>query len=373
MVDITSQSEYASPLITAVPGSVPSVSVEKLMRHLSALEPRPGTLETTLAAMADLVVAETGAARCHLEIWQDRPLIAACGDATDTDGWIEEPLHFGASKIGVVRLHGSHDQVEHWRHMGFSALATHLGGLVVAHANAGAAAAIGATRDRLLASVSHELRTPLTFISGIVDELIDAPDIHQPDRTRLLALISEQSADMEQIIEDLLTDAQAGAHRLELAVTAVDLGAEAIHVAESARIDVATLPEPGHAVCQGDPRRVRQILRNLLTNAERYGGPIITISVFRDLRRAYIAVCDDGAPIPVEQRRHLFEDFTRVDTSPRHPASVGIGLSVSRRLASLMGGNLGYEHDGRQSRFILGLPVAPHGSSHLDRLQSGQL
>ena len=358
MTDTTSQTDHPPPSGTTVAPDVPSLTVEKLMRRLSEVEPT-ASIETTLATMADLIARETGAVRCQLEVWYDRPLAATSTGPAEAEGWLEEQLRFGASKIGAVRLLGSHDQVEHWRHMGFSALATHLGGLVVAHANAGAAAAAGANRDQLLASVSHELRTPLTFIAGIVDELIDAPDIHQPDRRRLLALVSEQSADMEKIIDDLLTGAQAGADRLELSVTEVDLAKEAVRVAESSRIDVAVLPEPGHAVCQGDPRRVRQILRNLLTNAERYGGPTITVSVFRDLRRAYIAVCDDGPPIPVEQRRHLFEDFARVETARRHPASVGIGLSVSRRLATLMGGNLGYEHDGRQSRFILGLPAAP--------------
>ena len=174
----------------------------------------------------------------------------------------------------------------------------------------------------------------------------------------LLDLISEQSSDMEKIVEDLLAGAQVGADRLELTIATIDLAAEALRVAETARIEIASAPEPGQILCLGDERRVRQIIRNLLTNAERYGGSTITISVFRDLRRAYVAICDDGPPIPIDQRRYLFEDFARVETGRQHPASVGIGLSVSRRLASLMGGSLGYEHDGRQSRFILGLPIA---------------
>lgn len=359
MTDTTSQTEYVSPNVTAVAGSIPSLSIQTLMRTLSAVEPRPNAPEAVLAAMADIIARDTGAARCHLEAWHDEAIAVIGGHGGETEGWLEEPLHFGSSKIGAIRVHGTHDQVEQWRDAGFGALATHLGGLVVAHANHGAAVAAGLSRNRLLASVSHELRTPLTFISGIVDELIDAADIHQPDRRRLLALVSEQSADMEKIIEDLLVGALVGAERLELSIDEVDLAAEALQVADSARIDVASMAEPGHISCQGDARRVRQILRNLLTNAERYGGPTITISTFRDLRRGYVAVCDDGPPIPIEQRRYLFEDFARIEGTRRHPASVGIGLSVSRRLASLMGGNLGYEHDGRQSRFILGLPVVP--------------
>lgn len=360
MTDITSQTDHPPPSTTTVPSAVPSLTVEKLMRRLNAIEPTTN-IEATMATMADVIARETGATRCELEVWYDRAVMASSAGPTDAEDLIEESLHFGASTIGTVRLLGTRHQTEDWRHMGFGVLASHLGGLVVAHANAGAAAA-GAIRDQLLTSVSHELRTPLTFITGIVDEMIDAADILEPDRQRLLALVSEQSADMDKIIEDLLTGAQVDADTLELSATEVDLAIEAIRVAESSRIEVAVLPEPGHSRCHGDPRRVRQILRNLLTNADRYGGPTITVSVFRDLRRAYIAICDDGPPIPIEQRRHLFEDFARVESARSHPASVGIGLSVSRRLAALMGGNLGYEHDGRQSRFILGLPVAPRRS-----------
>lgn len=331
--------------------------IEKLLGRLNALEPR-GTPESTLGAMTDLLLADTGAHRVELDVWHNGSISVSSGSDNDVEGWYEQPITFGSAKIGTVRLHGSHLQVETWRSSGFSTVATLLGGLVTAHLSHGAAARAVASRDQLLASVSHELRTPITFISGIVTELTDGNARSEAERRSLLEMIAEQSADMEKIVEDLLAGAQVDADRLRLTIEPIDLVEQAVRVAESARIDLAgAAPSPSIAAL-GDVRRVRQIIRNLLTNARRYGGPTITVVTFRDLRRAYLAVCDDGPPIPAEQRRHLFEDFARVETSRHHPASVGIGLSVSKRLASLMGGSLGYEHDGRLSRFILGLPVA---------------
>ena len=336
-----------------------ALPVERLMRRLSSIEARPGPAEAVLGAMTDLLVADTGAFRADLEVWHHRTIAVHSGDEGETEGSLEEPITFGSAKIGTIRLHGSHDQVEQWRSAGFATLATHLGGLVTAHLNHGAAEQASNSRDQLLASVSHELRTPLTFISGIVSELLTGADLSDIERRSLLDLISDQCADMEKIVEDLLAGAQVGADRLQLTIDTVDLAEQALKVANTARITLAASPHPGQILSMGDERRVRQILRNLLTNAQRYGGPTIAVSAFRDVRRAYIAVCDNGAPIPIDQRRHLFEDFARIKTGRQHPASVGIGLSVSKRLASLMGGSLGYEHDGRQSRFILGLPIAP--------------
>lgn len=339
------------------PSDVASVADAQLLHRLCAVVPRPGTVEEAIGTMLDIVVQWCGAIGAEVEIAEGRQLTVSSGSTTDSPDHIEAPLHFGLSLIGMFRLHGTTDQVMRWAEAGFATLSVVMSSLVVAHLNHGTAAVAGTSRDHLLASVSHELRTPLTSISGLVSELLDDTGLDVTERARMLAMISEQSSDMARIVEDLLAGARARIDPIELRMGRIDPSAEAIKVAETAGIELAAAPETGIIFCEGDERRVRQILRNLLTNADRYGGPHITVSTFRDLRRAYVAVCDDGPPIPIEQRRILFEDFSSVEGVRRHPASIGIGLAVSRRLASMMGGSLGYEHDGRQSRFILGLPV----------------
>ena len=342
---------------TTTPAPAAGDVIGDLVTRLSGIEPRPQANDHALQEMARELLAASGASCVEITALQEGPVTVTAGTPCEDDDTIEASLSLGSTTVGVLRLHGATAHLEEWDRIAAPTIVPHIGSLVVAHGNHGAPPP-ATDRDHLLTSVSHELRTPLTFISGIVTELIDGRDLPWNERRRLLDMISEQSADMARIVEDLLADGQAAADRLELTVERLDLAAEAVRVADSARIELAATATTNQIHCLGDARRVRQILRNLLTNADRYGGPHITVSAFRDLHRAYLAICDNGPPIPIEQRRHLFEDFARPDTGRRHPASVGIGLSVSRRLASLMGGSLGYEHDGRQSRFILGLPIA---------------
>ncbi|HEY7823085.1 MAG TPA: ATP-binding protein, partial [Acidimicrobiia bacterium] len=108
----------------------------------------------------------------------------------------------------------------------------------------------------------------------------------------------------------------------------------------------------------GDPARVRQILRNLLTNAERYGGPNVGVTVSRDDRGVEIAVLDDGEGLPSEEWESIFQLYHRAHDGERHE-SLGIGLAISRQLAELLGGTLEYARENGLSIFRLHLPAAP--------------
>jgi signal transduction histidine kinase len=108
-----------------------------------------------------------------------------------------------------------------------------------------------------------------------------------------------------------------------------------------------------------DGHRVRQIVRNLLTNAARYGGPDVRISCGGGAGIAWIKVSDNGEAIPETDRERIFESYESAHESGGQPASVGLGLSVSRQLAGLMGGGLEYEHSDGESTFTLTLPTDP--------------
>lgn len=92
---------------------------------------------------------------------------------------------------------------------------------------------------------------------------------------------------------------------------------------------------------------MRQILRNLLTNASRYGGQHIEIGLDHANGNALLVVADDGPGIPQEDRERIFRPIERAHESPGVPASVGLGLTVSRQLSEAKGGKLEYEFDGR--------------------------
>jgi signal transduction histidine kinase len=106
----------------------------------------------------------------------------------------------------------------------------------------------------------------------------------------------------------------------------------------------------------GDPERVRQIVRNLISNALRYGGDTIRVEVLSADSNSRVLVCDNGTPIAEEDRERIFQPYQRAHDAPGLPDSLGLGLAISRQLAQLMGGDLTYRHHNGESVFELALP-----------------
>lgn len=105
-----------------------------------------------------------------------------------------------------------------------------------------------------------------------------------------------------------------------------------------------------------DPVRFRQIVRNLVTNAERYGGKNRWIEIIQDPDFASVMVSDDGPGVPPEMAEKIFDSFVTAHAPKAVTASMGLGLSVSRHLSHLMGGNLVYRAAPDGSKFILTVP-----------------
>jgi signal transduction histidine kinase len=214
-----------------------------------------------------------------------------------------------------------------------------------------------AQRDSFMATVSHEIRGPLTAVIGYV-ELLRA-GLPDEERTEVLASVAREAADVEYLIEDLLVSARAEADSLRVASVPVRLDAQIAQVLEGldpvavAAIDVVV--EECRAV--GDPARVRQIVRNLVTNAFRYGGPSITVEARSAGDICHLTVADNGAGVPVGDRDLIFEPFKQAAGGPDVPASVGLGLPISRLLAEKMGGSLTYLREDHRSVFELRLPI----------------
>lgn len=224
------------------------------------------------------------------------------------------------------------------------------------------------SKDEFLASVSHELRTPLTTIVGFAEHLKEADlELSSADRVDMVETICAEGADVIDLIEDLLTAARADIDRIQMSKVRVDLLAQSHQVAEGLAGRLGTLTiEGNHTHVSGDPRRVRQVVRNLLTNAERYGGPNVTIEIVADAGHGLLRVIDDGQGIPAEAAERVFEPYERAHDGTQVFDSVGIGLPVSRTLARLMSGDLTYRRDGDTSVFELSLPLltpAPDAAS----------
>jgi PAS domain S-box-containing protein len=223
-----------------------------------------------------------------------------------------------------------------------------------------------------LAMMSHELRTPLNAIIGFSDAAIQ----------RVLGPISDQYVDyfrdihkagghLLAIISDILDTANLETQTLSISVAPVrarELMSEARSLiamrAAEKRLNIDGVDIADHWTILADRLRTRQILVNLLNNAVKFtpddGAIGIDTREYADGRLA-ITIWDTGIGIPAAELDRVFERFYQVkaDVMSRRPEGTGLGLSVSRHLAQLMGGNLTVESaPGRGSRFTLTLPLA---------------
>jgi signal transduction histidine kinase len=215
-------------------------------------------------------------------------------------------------------------------------------------------------REVLIATVSHEIRTPLTAVAAYVEILRDPQsDLPLEERREILDRVSRQAGDLTHLIEDLLVAARAEAGSLEVTGVAVNLGAQVAQVLEG--LDQARAAEVqvegSGAFAIGDPNRVRQIVRNLLSNAFRYGGPKVQVKLDSGDGISHVLVFDDGPPIPEGERERMFAAFRQTGSGKTAAGSVGLGLWISRLLAEAMGGTLTYRHQDGASVFDVALPA----------------
>lgn len=224
-----------------------------------------------------------------------------------------------------------------------------------------------ADKNRFIASVSHELRTPLAAVFGISEELVANWEHFEAEELReLVGMVAAQSAELAAIVEDLLVAANLESGKVAINAEKVSLNALAgAAVADCRRsapeLDVPPIAGPETSAL-ADAIRVRQIVRNLLTNAIRYGGDRIWIRVGADVRpssdgvRPYLEVVDNGDGIPLEHRASIFDPYYQAAGKENVLGSLGLGLSISRELARCMGGELTYAYEGGHSVFRVELP-----------------
>jgi PAS domain S-box-containing protein len=217
------------------------------------------------------------------------------------------------------------------------------------------------SRIELVGAVSHELRTPLTAIVGYARLLADGEDLSPEERSEMAGVVEQQAEDMVDIVEDLLTAAQAEARTLRVAVGPIDLAEQARRAVTGMELrHTGTLHvEVGPAPALGDAQRVRQVIRNLVANAIAHGGDNISVTTSTEGRRSQVVVADDGPGLSPGEEERVFEAFQRGSRGNGGPGSVGLGLTVSRHLARLMGGDLTFAREQGMTVFRLVLPGRP--------------
>lgn len=216
---------------------------------------------------------------------------------------------------------------------------------------------LDANRSQMLGTVSHELRNNLTGMIGMT-ELVGSEDLEPGEVRELIALAHLQAVDAAEIVEDLLTASRLERSALHVEMTSVDVNREVEttvrrFAGEGMAIEVDLAADlPG---ARGDALRVRQVLRNLFSNAARYGGSSVSVRTTRDGDRLCIVVGDDGDGVPLEDEGTIFLPYRRSTTTRRHVASVGLGLWICRQLAHAMGGSLEYQRVDDRTEFVFTL------------------
>jgi signal transduction histidine kinase len=219
------------------------------------------------------------------------------------------------------------------------------------------------SKDQFLASVGHELRTPLTSVLGFAELLrADGSDLTDDDRRAMISSVAVEAADLASIVDDLLVAARSELDLVVVTEVPVSARAQVTQVLEVRGRDtgrnVHVFGERGNPYrALGDPSRVRQILRNMVTNACRYGGEAVEVRLGSIDGYVTIQVADNGSGVAPEDQEQIFAPYYRAHSSESQPAALGIGLSVARQLARLMHGDLVYFREGGWTIFELRLPL----------------
>jgi len=226
-------------------------------------------------------------------------------------------------------------------------------------------------KSEFLATMSHELRTPLSSVIGLAEALLnEAYGPLNAQQKHSLATISQSGGKLTELVNEVLdlTRLEAGAVKLNYEMTLIDeVCQSALHAMKAMLSPGATPPaytiQPADLVMQVDPRRLRQILIHLLSNAIKFTpeprGVGLEVTALPAQKVVHFVVWDEGIGIDAALQRMLFRPFAQLDSGlTRHYEGTGIGLAIVRHLVDLHGGQVTVESEpGKGSRFVVRLPL----------------
>ena len=321
------------------------------------------TPEAIAAAIADVAPANREIFRAAA-IGLRQPLSAIC-----------VPLITGQTKVGVLVLENLH-QPGSFVHADLTFL-QHVADLIaLAIENDRLREELQAAQSlyeanrlkaELISTLAHEMRTPLTSIKGYSTALLMEEAAFSPETQReFLQIIDEECDILQDLIRDLLESSIIDAGLLKIEPQPVMLP----HLAKNVIDDLARrnhkyrflvdFPSP-FPVVDADPRRIEQVLRNLLDNAVKYSpqeGLIVARGQVRQ-DEIVISIADQGVGIAPEHLNRLFEKFFRVKSGlGRHVVGSGLGLPIARTIVESHGGRIWAESQvGQGSTFYFTLPL----------------
>jgi len=224
-------------------------------------------------------------------------------------------------------------------------------------------------KSRFLSYMSHEFRTPLGSILSMTRLLEDGMDGPLTDeQRRQVRFISASTSELREMVDDLLDLAKIEAGRITISPAWFDLMDlfSALRgmfrpLVEGNQVDLVFEDPPVMPLLYTDDKKLAQILRNFISNALKFtpNGQVVVSTRLEGESAVRFSVRDTGIGIPAELQSTLFEDFVQVDTPlQKRLRGTGLGLSLCKRFAELLGGHVGVESEiGAGSDFYVVLPL----------------
>ncbi|HET7846196.1 MAG TPA: HAMP domain-containing sensor histidine kinase [Acidimicrobiia bacterium] len=215
------------------------------------------------------------------------------------------------------------------------------------------------SKDSFIADVSHELRTPLTGIYGFASTLEDGDETMSESSRELVGLIVTEAAELARMVDDLVAAGRIDANSITYNLETVELSAEIEEVVRPfKRRGVSVEVDDIGISVLADRLRLRQLLRNLVSNAVKYGGDEIAVTAYSEGGTVKIEVIDDGPGVAPDVDDRLFNRYVHEHGTALLQGSVGLGLAIARSFAEGMNGSLDYKRVDDLTIFEVSLPVA---------------
>jgi signal transduction histidine kinase len=268
----------------------------------------------------------------------------------------------------MKRIAADHARIENSRDVVEAEVRIRTAELTAARA---AAEAANQAKTEFLANMSHEIRTPMTAILGYAD-VLHTGDLDEREQAEHIGTIRRNGEHLLTIINDILDLSRIEASRMRVETRPANIRAIVEEVTATMRgraaakgvsLDVEyvwPLPE----IIQSDPVRIRQVLINLVGNAVKFtdqGLVRIRVCCEAGAGPLTLEITDTGAGMTADQIAALFRPFTQADTSlTRRHGGTGLGLTISRRLAQMLGGDIAVSSTpGKGSVFTVHLATGP--------------